>query len=130
MGETGGINLNNYERLGIIREEIEARSKDLRELERKVDRIRTSLQRRKFLWGLCPEYYKSQPPPEGAKDLAVLEQEKASMENVVGKLLAARSALEAAVAQGSAGVPSPSTPQQAEDRAGPPQQRHRRASFD
>lgn len=130
MGETGDINLNNYERLSIIREELEARSKDLKTLERKVDEIRTAIQRRKFLWALCPDYYKSQPPPEGAKDLATIEQEKARMENVVNKLSAARAALEKAIAQGNTGAaPSSPAPPPA-GRQNPPPQRHRRASFD
>lgn len=122
------INLSNFERLAIIRDELDARMKDLKQLERRIGDIRQTLQRRKFLWAICPEYYKGQPPPEGAKDLQSLEQEKARLDRVVAQLRNAQAQIEAAVA----GAASPQQPPQAAQSPAPPgvQRRHRLASFD
>ena len=128
MGEVPEVSLTNFEKLAVIREELDARVKDLKQLERQIDDIRRALERRKFLWSICPEYYKGQPPPEGAKDLQSLQQQKARLDAVLSLLRKAQTDIEAAVGgQAPAAQPGrqPSAPPGA-----PPIRRHRLASFD
>ena len=128
MGEVPEASLTNFEKLAIIREELDARLKDLKQLERQIDDIRRALERRKFLWSVCPEYYKGQPPPEGTKDLQSLQQHKARLEAVLELLRKAQADIEAVVAGQAPAAQQGHQPSAAP--GAPPIRRHRLASFD
>lgn len=119
MPDAANAHLTVFEKIAILREEIEERAGALDRLERRIRELRSALERRKFLWSISPDFYKNQPPPEGAKDLANLEAERAQLADLAARLQKALEALAASLP--SAGVPQ---------AAGGTPRRHRFASFD
>lgn len=81
--------LTNFQKLEILREEIEARRKDLAEIERRIREIELAEARRAFLVSVAPFYGKA-PETEGIKGLRALEakrEELAAVVRTVEKLL-------------------------------------------
>jgi hypothetical protein len=114
--------MSAYEKLAILRDEIEQRNKELSSLDRSIDAIRETMNKRKYLWTLYPEFYKEIPPPEGAKELPGYLERKRVLETLLGKLNEEKYNLEMAL-KGGAVVPA-----QAQDAA-PQQQPGRKARF-
>lgn len=82
--------MTDFEKLEILREEAEARRKDLAEVERRVREIETGEARRAFLASVSP-FYRKAPETEGLKGLRALEakrDELAGVVKTVEKLLA------------------------------------------
>ena len=116
--------LTPYEKLAILREEIETWSKEQQSIERRIRDLKQELERRKFLWSIFPDFYRNLPPPEGAKELPELEQKKAMLDDLLSKLRSAQAQIEAnPPPPGSTAAPQP-PPRPASQR------RHRFASFD
>lgn len=86
MGETPQQGMSAYEKLGILRDEIEQRNKELSSLDRSISAVRETMNKRKYLWSLYPEFYKEIPPPEGAKELPGHIERKRVLETLLGKL--------------------------------------------
>ena len=122
MGETSQQGLSAFEKLAILRDEIELRNKELSSLERAISTVRESMNKRKYLWTLYPDFYKEIPPPEGAKDLPGQLERKRVVETLLGKLNEEKYNIEIAM-KGSDAAPA-----QAQD-APPQQQPGRKARF-
>ncbi|HHN47237.1 MAG TPA: hypothetical protein ENN09_07330 [Planctomycetes bacterium] len=117
-----------YEKLAILREEMDQRNKELTALERQINSIREIMSRRKYLWSLYPEFYKEMPPPEGARELPGLLERRRTLTTLVERLNGERASLEANMR--SAQAAAPQQPQQSSPQRPQQQRRARFASFD
>jgi len=138
VGEALQPDLSPYEKLAILRDEIDQTQKQLSSVTRNINTVREGMGKRKYLWSLYPEYYKELPPPEGAKELPNLEKRRRILEQLEERLQNEKNGIEALLQgreapQVQQAVPprqAPS-PRQQPQQAPPGQQRRAKfAAFD
>lgn len=74
--------MSDFEKLEILREEVEARRKDLEEIDRRIREIERGEARRAFLASVAPLYAKA-PETEGLKGLPALAARRDELAAVV-----------------------------------------------
>jgi hypothetical protein len=86
VGDTAQQELTPFEKLALLRDELEARGKELTAIDRRIHAIRDAMTRRKYLWSIYPEFYKEMPPPESAKELPAALEKKRVLETLISRL--------------------------------------------